>query len=605
MKNECLELFVPGRLCLIGEHSDWQYLYKSKNNNIESGVAITTSLDMGISARVYKSNRIEINYLDKKMIEIDLEEIHSYLYDDFFKYILSSYDMVRRDYNISGIRLDIIDSTLPMKKGLASSGAICLLTIRALNILYSLNLNENDELYYSLKAEENIGSKCGLLDQKSISNTGLKLLEFSDDLKSDNLLVGNNIYMLIADLNGSKNTIKILDDLNSCYPFYKNKKEERVHNFLGKKNKEYVFSSKRCIEEGNIKELGKIYYKYQKEFDKTFIPITKELEAPILHKVLEDKFIKKVVFGMKGCGSGGDGSVQFICKSESDRGVLIKYLYEKYNMNSYCSTIKKNKITKAVIPVGGYGTRMYPMTKIMNKELLPIKDKDNVIKPAILILLEELIDSNIEEIYLVLDKDSLKQYKKLFREDSIYSFSYEDKLKQIKEKIKYVLDDTHLGMGNALKLCKKYINSDDFMLLLGDQIYKSYTDKSCLGQILDFYYSNNCYPMVTSSKCVKKDASKYGILLGKVENKSFEIDKIVEKPNDKQIEEIEKKYEFYSVFGCYILHNNFFDYLDKDIVFSNCLEKYILENKVYSFIPDGRYYDLGNNKNYLEAFKDF
>lgn len=602
MKKDSVKLFVPGRLCLIGEHSDWSSTYKNKNNDIILGKAISTSLDIGIFAYASISDKYIINYLDDK--KINTSDVSLGLHDNFFKYIFSVISILDDKYNVSGINLNIYKVTLPMKKGLASSAAICLLTVRAFNILYKLNLSREEEIEISFVAEKNIGSKCGILDQVSVSSIGTKLINFNSKTTSNNIVVSKDVHMVIVDLMSRKDTIKILSDLNMCYPFPKNKKEEAVHNFLGKQNEEFVLKAKKCLEKGDVKGFGRVYTSYQKSFDKALRPCSSELEAPILHKILSDSYIKELIYGGKGCGSGGDGSAQFVCKDLETSLALCEYLNKQYNMDTYKTIIRKNKITKAIIPVGGFGSRMYPMTKIINKELLPLKDKDGIIKPAILILFNELIKSGIEEIYLVLSKEHKKLYSKLFKKNSNYSASYEDELLNIKKKIFFVEDDTHLGMGNAICLCKDKIKEDDFIFLLGDQIYKSYEEKMCISQALEFYY-NNSSSVVCTSKCKKSDASKYGVLTGDLKNNYFKIDNYYEKPDLDTLNKISDKDYFYAMFGIYIFKNNFLNYLEKNKDFTLALHNYIESNETMSFIPNGRYFDIGNMESYYDSFINF
>ena len=76
------------------------------------------------------------------------------------------------------------------------------------------------------------------------------------------------------------------------------------------------------------------------------------------------------------------------------------------------------KINKAIIPVAGYGTRLYPFTKIINKEFLPIIDK-GMAKPQIAILLENIYDSGVREICLsVSGKKQINMYKDFFLQKS-------------------------------------------------------------------------------------------------------------------------------------------------------------------------------------------
>ena len=79
-------------------------------------------------------------------------------------------------------------------------------------------------------------------------------------------------------------------------------------------------------------------------------------------------------------------------------------------MKAYSLTLKPvHTVRKAIIPVAGFGTRLYPATRALKKDFFPIPCPDGMVRPVILILLEELIQSGIEEICLVLGSEEERQ----------------------------------------------------------------------------------------------------------------------------------------------------------------------------------------------------
>lgn len=620
MDLEELDIFVPGRLCLIGEHSDWASNYKKVNKEINDGFAITVLLNDGISAKVRKSNKIIVNFLNQKNIEqkCKLEEINKTIKgNNFWKYIFGAIKYMVKTYKVSGIDINIKDVTLPMKKGLGSSAAISLLVVKSYNKLYDLGLSEEKEIEAAYYSEVGIGSKCGKLDQISKINEQVKLLHFDNNdgkekLTTEKIDIKDDIFMVYVDLKGSKDTVKILDDLNKCYPYYKNESEKKVHEFLGKENEEMVFKARKYIEYGEIKELGKLLTDYQNLFDEYLMPHSTELIAPLLHKLLNDEIVKKLTYGGKGCGSGGDGSAQFIAKDEKCQKDLIKYLTEQLELDARSLVIRSSKIKKAIIPVGGFATRMYPISKVIGKEFLPILDVDGKIKPAILILLTELINSGIEQIGLVLPRKYQKAYKNFFNRNNDYNMFdiEEEKLQNIFSKLVFIDDEEQKGLSNVIMLSKDFIGKENFMLVLGDQIYKSNTYLSCTNQLLDFY-SIKKRPIISVVETPLEYTNNYGILKGDkiIDNNYFKIVDFKEKPQQSIAKNLytikDGKKEYYSIFGSYIFDNKIFELIKDEKQFSDILEKYITKYKPLAFIPNGKYYDIGNNRSYYETFIKF
>ena len=165
-----IELFVPGRLCLLGEHSDWAGKYRNINEKIEKGYAIVTGIEEGIHAFAYPDERLIIEYTsDADLIfscDMKAEALQKVAEEGgFFCYIAGTAFAIKERYNVGGVRIVIDHVTLPMKKGLSSSAAICVLVTRAFNQIYHLHLNTRGEMNLAYEGEITTPSRCGKLDQ--------------------------------------------------------------------------------------------------------------------------------------------------------------------------------------------------------------------------------------------------------------------------------------------------------------------------------------------------------------------------------------------------------------------------------------------------------
>ena len=637
MKKE-IELFVPGRLCIMGEHSDWAGGYRKTNNKIEKGYAIVTGIEEGIYAKATISNKFKISFKDNKdnktfESEMDIDCLKKIAEQgEFWSYAAGVAGCILEQYKVGGIEITITKTTIPIKKGLSSSAAICVLVTRAFNQLYNLHLNTIGEMNMAYLGEIETPSRCGRLDQACAFGKKPVLMTFDGDkVKVDNIKVGEELYFVFADLMAKKDTIKILADLNKCYPFATNKQEENVQEALGKINKEIIENSVKYIEKGNVKALGEQMIYAQQIFDKYVAPVSEELKSKVLHKTLNDEYLKKLSYGRKGVGSQGDGTVQFLAKDKKSQELIKEYLEKKLKMNAYTLTINKTKIiTKAIIPVAGNGSRMYPITKLIRKAFLPIVDQDGIVKPALLILLEELDAAGIEKICLVIDRNDIEDYKNFFEKElseelmdklSPEMLKYEAKIKRIGKKLEYVYQDEKLGLGHAVSLCEEFAKNDEYvLLLLGDQLYKTNNNENCTMQLLNSFEKNNKVT-VSVFEIPLERVSKYGILSGKVNGKDnyFNVDKMFEKPDIEYAKEClytmkDNSKKYYSVFGEYIINSEVFKKL-RDNINNNYKEKgeyeltsvldYVREKQgMIAFIPDGKMLDIGNVESYKNTLKE-
>lgn len=634
MKTKEIELFVPGRLCLMGEHSDWAGKYRNTNNKINKGYAIVTGIEEGIYAKAIISDKLLIsNTVTNQSFEceMDYDKLKSIAEEGgYWSYIAGVAACVKEQYNIGGVEIVINKVTIPEKKGLSSSAAICVLVARAFNQLYNLHLNVIGEMNLAYLGEITTPSRCGRLDQACAYGKKPVLLTFDGDrLEVNNIKVKKPLYFVFADLMAHKDTIKILGDLNRSFPFAENDLDKQVQEALGIDNDKIVHECIMYIEEGNVEKVGKMMVKAQDIFDKKVAPACpSELTSPVLHSVLKDKFIIENSYGRKGVGSQGDGTVQVLAKDYETQQLILKYFKKKLHMDAYTLTIEQTKpVKKAIIPVAGNGTRMFPITKCIKKAFLPIVDSDGIVKPVILSLIEEVIDAGIEEVCLIIDEDDQKDYDKLFKNklsDDITSklspelLDYESKIQRIGKKIKYVYQKEKLGLGHAVSLCDSFANGEPVLLVLGDQLYKSHTNQSCTEQFLQNFAENNSLS-VSVCEVNENDVSRYGILCGTIEkgNNYFQVDKMVEKPDvsvarEKYYIKKNNNKKYYAVFGEYILTDEVFKILKRNIKnnkrengefqITSVLDKVRAKEGMIAFIPEGEMLDVGNVPSYKNTF---
>ncbi len=347
--NDQISLFVPGRLCLFGEHSDWAGLNRTINPEIVAGCAIVTGVEQGIYGTAKKNEHFVVKsslpeYEGRVFeCEMDMMKLRGAAREGgFFCYVAGVASYMSEWYHVGGVEISIDKMTLPMKSGLSSSAAICVLVARAFNELYGLHLNTLGLMNIAYWGEQRTPSQCGRLDQAcAFGIRPVSMLFDGNEIEVEPLDVKEPMYYVFADLQAGKDTVKILSDLNSAYPVAKNDKERAVHEALGEDNKRITDSAKKYIFEGDAEKLGELMVEAQDLFDRKVAPMCpEELTSPVLHSVLNDENIKKYVFGAKGVGSQGDGTVQFLAKDAENQRLLVEYLEKERKMPAYPLTLK-------------------------------------------------------------------------------------------------------------------------------------------------------------------------------------------------------------------------------------------------------------------------
>ena len=641
-----IKLFVPGRLCLFGEHTDWAGHYRTMNADIQPGASIVTGIEQGIYAEVEKSPIFEM-YSDApeiaevwsdfscKMNEAELKGVAKS--GSFFSYCAGVASYMLEWYKVGGVRIRITDMTLPMKSGLSSSAAICVLVARAFNQLYKLNLNTLGEMNIAYLGELRTSSRCGRLDQACAFGVKPNLMTFDgDEIEVKALNVKKTLYWVFADLCASKDTIRILSDLNKSYPFATTEAEQNLHKALGEWNHEIVERAVRYMAEGNVQALGQLMTEAEEKFDQYIAPMSPALWAPKLHETLQDPNIQPLVYGGKGVGSHGDGSVQFLARNAETQQQLIDYLNEK-GLKAYALTVHPvHTVRKAIIPVAGFGTRLYPATRTIKKDFFPMPCPDGMVRPVILILLEELVKSGVEEICLVLgSKEERQLYKDFFdrplSDEHLHKLNaeaqeYENRILDIGKRLRYVYQHEKRGFGHAVYQAADFAGSEPVLLLLGDTLYRSSTNKPCALQMIEEYERYNQL-MVSIHPIPLAEVSHYGILSGVWEDKErtvLNVSVMQEKPKASYAEQFlavrngEGQKEYYSVFGQYILTPDVFAQLASDIAAADeagdttkeieltaALEAVRQKSGMMGVRLNGTMYDMGNPKALSRCILEF
>jgi len=564
------------------------------NADIVPGAAIVTGIEQGIYAEAEKSSLFEVQSVAPeieyewqdfacRMDEQELKRIAKS--GSFFCYCAGVASYMLEWYKVRGVRIKITSMTLPMKSGLSSSAAICVLVARAFNLLYNLNLNTLGEMNIAYVGELRTSSRCGRLDQACAFGVKPNLMTFDgDEIEVQALNVKKSLNWVFADLGGQKDTVKILRDLNKAYPFASNEQEEREHRALGSLNKDIVDRAIKYMANGEVEQLGQLMTEAEILFNSHVTPMCpSELDAPKLRSVLADPEIKQWVYGGKGVGSHGDGSVQFLARDSDCQQRLVDYLNAN-GMRAYQLTIKPvHTVHRAIIPVAGFGTRLYPATRAIKKDFFPIPCPDGMVRPVILILLEELIQSGIEEICLVLGSEEERRlyadfFERPLSEEHLRKLpkacqEYENRILDIGKRLRYVYQREKRGFGHAVYQAAEFARNEPVLLMLGDTLYHSLTNKPCALQLIEAYERYNSlivglYPVELG------DVSHFGIMTGVWEDKAeciLNVSAIAEKPTSSYAEEFLGvrnslgDYEYCSVFGQYILTPDVFQQLAADI----------------------------------------
>jgi UTP-glucose-1-phosphate uridylyltransferase/mevalonate kinase len=637
-----MKIFVPGRICLVGEHSDWAGGYRRINAQIEKGYTLITGTDQGIYAEVsahptslvLNSTAPDGTHVGPTEIPMEpktlLEEAQK---GGYWSYIAGVAYQVLTNYHVHGLVLDNYKTDLPIKKGLSSSAAISVLAARAFNRVYDLKLTTRGEMELAYQGEITTPSRCGRMDQGCAFGNRPVLMSFDGDrLETTALQVNQPLYFVIVDLQAKKDTMEILNRLNRCYPYAENEVERGVQELLGPINKRLVNQSMDALRDSDAQRLGALMTEAQDFFDRYATPACpEELTSPVLHRVLGYEPLKPHILGGKGVGSQGDGTAQFICPTETDQQAVIQILERDLYLPALKMTITpQQKIRKAVIPAAGFGTRLFPATKATKKELFPIVDRDGIAKPAILVIVEEALEAGIEEVIIVVQKNDLDDFRFLFTEQisienynklSPQSQEYSRRLLEMGRHVTFVIQTAQEGFGHAVYCAREAVGDEPFLLMLGDHIYRSGSETTCAGQLLEAYQRHG-QSLVGMRRTPEDQIGSFGTVTGVwLEGESLlGISAFAEKPTPDYARTNLRvpgfpEGEYLTLFGQYIVKPKLFDFLKEHIEnnvrehgefqLTSTLDRLRQEDGFMGLVMDGKRFDIGRPEEYLETLLAF
>ncbi len=266
-----------------------------------------------------------------------------------------------------------------------------------------------------------------------------------------------------------------------------------------------------------------------------------------------------------------------------------------------------SKITKAIIPVAGLGTRFLPATKAQPKEMLPIIDK-----PVIQYLVEEAVKSGIEDIIFVTGRG-----KRAIEDHFDYAPELESKLlkgkktealkavRQISDmaRFSYVRQKSPRGNGDAVLCASHLVNNEAVAVLFGDDLVRS--KMPCLLQLVKVFEKYHD-PVLAIMEVPKKEVKHYGIVEAvRISPNVYEIKDMVEKP------ELDKAPSNLAIVGKYIITKDVFNELRTlkpskrgEIDLLDGIKKVLKKRPVYGVKFEGTRYDCGSKIGFLKATVD-
>lgn len=268
------------------------------------------------------------------------------------------------------------------------------------------------------------------------------------------------------------------------------------------------------------------------------------------------------------------------------------------------------KVRKAIIPAAGMGTRFLPATKAMAKEMLPILDK-----PTIQYIVEEAVASGIEDIIIVTGKG-----KRSIEDHFDHAFELEanlekagkfellDKVNQSTNlvDIHYIRQKEPKGLGHAVWSARKFIGSEPFAVLLGDDIIDNANGAPGLKQLMDQYEQTHS-SVIGVQKVNEDETHRYGIVDPlKKDGRRYQVKEFVEKPTPGTAP------SNLAIMGRYVLTPEIFNFLDLqeigaggEIQLTDAITKLNEIQRVFAYDFEGRRYDVGEKLGFITTTIDY
>src|SRR5471032_1352826 len=267
------------------------------------------------------------------------------------------------------------------------------------------------------------------------------------------------------------------------------------------------------------------------------------------------------------------------------------------------------KVTKAVFPVAGLGTRFLPATKASPKEMLPVVDK-----PLIQYAVEEAMAAGITEMIFVTGRSKRAiedHFDKSYEIEAELEARGKQKLLDLVRSIKpahvdcfYVRQPEALGLGHAVLCAEKLVGDNPFAVILADDLLDGNPPVlSQMVDVFDHYHSS----VIGVEEIPREDSRSYGVIDGKEwEENIIKLSGIVEKPSP------ETAPSNLGVVGRYILKPRIFQHLRAlkpgaggEIQLTDAIQSLLADEQVLAYRYNGTRFDCGSKLGYLKATVEF
>ncbi len=263
------------------------------------------------------------------------------------------------------------------------------------------------------------------------------------------------------------------------------------------------------------------------------------------------------------------------------------------------------KVTKAIIPAAGLGTRFLPITKAVPKPMLPVLDK-----PTIQYIAEELDAVGIKDIVIVVGGDSEVIEKHFNKNESLAKRLLSDNKKALYEvlmntekfNVNFAVQEVPNGLAGAILCAEPYIGKEPFALLLGDELLCAKENSpSCIKKLVETFEKTG-KSVIAGMEVFGEDVSKYGnIGYSEINDGIMTVERIVEKPS------LTEALSNYAVIGRYVLSGEIMDMLKKltprnnEIYLTDALDDLCKNKKLLAVSFDDYRYDVGDKFGFIKA----
>jgi len=280
------------------------------------------------------------------------------------------------------------------------------------------------------------------------------------------------------------------------------------------------------------------------------------------------------------------------------------------------------KVRKAVITAAGKGTRQYPASTAVQKEMFPLVDRDGLTKPVIQIIGEEAIDSGIEQICIITQPGEERLYRDYFRrmtDHEARTFRGKDwaileseKLGSFGDRLFFAEQQTPDGFGHAVYQARKFVGDEPFLLMLGDHIYISDTKDRCARQLVRVFEQYMCDAVTGVQPTLERHLHLFGTIRGQPIDATkgiYKAELIIEKPaidvaREQLVTPGLPAGNYLSHFGIHVFGPRIFDSLEY-LIKNNIREKNEIQltaaqehlrqqtDKYWAVVTQGQRYDTG------------